>query len=108
MIETREILYIVGFTLVMSGVIQSSNRLNVTVSDKTSFFSISNIGKMASFGIFINAFFVLSWWVPLITFFVAIPLGMLIYMSFEKFNLSYGPHIQVIMGMVISAISLSK
>jgi len=106
--EIKEFLYIFGFVLIMSGVIQSSNKAGVDVSQNTSFFSISNIGKMASIGIFINAFFVFSWWLPLITFIVAVPLGPLIYLFFDKLKIPFAPQIQVILGIVISAISLSK
>jgi ABC-type uncharacterized transport system permease subunit len=63
---------------------------------------------MASIGIFINAFFVFSWWLPLITFIVAVPLGPLIYLFFDKLKIPFAPQIQVILGIVISAISLSK
>jgi len=106
--ELKEFLYIFGFVLIMSGVIQSSNKAGVDISQNTSFFSISNIGKMASIGIFINAFFVFSWWLPLVTFIAAIPLGPLIYLFFDKLKIPYAPQIQVISGIVISAISLSK
>ena len=108
MIEFKEFLYIFGFVLIMSGVIQSSNKAGVDISQNTPFFSISNIGKMASIGIFVNAFLVFRWWLPLITFIVAIPLGPLIYLFFDKLKIPYAPQIQVISGIVISAISLSK
>jgi hypothetical protein len=107
MIDTKEILYILGFILVMSGVIQSSNKAGVEVSQNNSFFSVSNIGKMASIAIFINSFFVFRWWLPLITFVIAIPLGPLIYLFFAKLKIPFAPQIQVILGIVISAISLS-
>ena len=106
--ELKEILYIFGFVLIMSGVIQSSNRAGITVAQDTPLFSISNIGKMATIGIFINAFFVFTWWIPLITFLIAIPLGTLIYLFFDKLKIPKAPQIQVISGIIFCAISLSK
>ena len=108
MLDLKETLYIFGFVLIMSGVIQSSNRAGVDVSQNTPLFSISNIGKMANIAVFFNAFFVFSWWIPLITFLIAIPLGTLIYLFFDKLKIPYAPNIQVISGIVISVISLSK
>ncbi len=108
MIEQKEIIYIIGYILIMSGVIQSSNRKGVELSENTSFFSISGIGKIATIAIFINAFFVFVWWIPLITFLLAIPIGPLIYLIFDRLKIPYAPHIQVIAGMILCAISLSK
>ena len=105
--ELTEILYIVGYTLIMSGVIQSSDRVGVDVSQDTPFLSISNIGKMASIGILINAFFVFSWWIPIVTFVIAIPLGPLMYFFFDKLKTLYAPHLQVVLGIVLCAIALS-
>ena len=108
MLDFKEVLYIFGFVLIMSGVIQSSNRAGIEVSDNSSFFSTSNIGKMATIGIFINAFFVFTWWIPLITFLIAIPLGPLIYLFFDKLKIPKAPQIQVIAGIIFCAVSLSK
>lgn len=106
--DLKEILYILGFVLIMSGVIQSSNKAGVNVSQNTPLLSISNIGKMATFAIFINAFFEFTWWIPLITFLIAIPLGPLIYLFFDKLKIPKAPQIQVISGIIFCAISLSK
>jgi len=106
--EQNEFIYIIGYILIMSGVIQSSNRKGADLSENTPFFSVSSIGLMATIAIFINAFFVFVWWIPLITFLLAIPIGPIIYLIFDRLKIPFAPQIQVISGIALCVKSLSE